>query len=159
MILCRFVHHDLLFDFDMLCQFLFFYEKGVFLLIYCLLIILLETYNDDSSIKHLIKSNIFTHISRVSFCFVCSVSAFTYEAYCIFNFQLKLCYQNTWFITFGLFMFLYVFSLILTLVLELPLRKLLKNIIFYYEGKTSKKAISTRTTSKKTKNNIVNSIE
>ena len=157
--LCRFVHHDLLFDFDMLCQFLFFYEKGVFLLIYCLLIILLETYNDDSSIKHLIKSNIFTHISRVSFCFVCSVSAFTYEAYCIFNFQLKLCYQNTWFITFGLFMFLYVFSLILTLVLELPLRKLLKNIIFYYEGKKSKKAISTRTTSQKTKNNIVNSIE
>ena len=158
-ILNRFVHRNLLFDFDLLCQFLFFYEKGVFLLIYCILIVLLETYNDDSSIKHLIKSNIFTHIARVSFCFVCSVSAFTYEAYCIFNFQLKLCYQNAWFITFGLFMFLYIFSLILTLVLELPLRKLLKNIIFYYEGNNSIKAISTRTTTQKSKNNIVNSIE
>lgn len=129
-------NNDLLIEERPFSKFLFYYEKGIFLFIFNFLILLLETYSDNSSLKHLINASIFVVFSRTSFCYLCCMNCFIYGAYCLFYFQLKLCYQNLWFISFGLFMFCYFFSLVLTILIEVPIRVSIKNLIFFIESKS-----------------------
>lgn len=128
--------NDLLIKDNAFTKFLYYYEKGIFLFIFNFLILLLETYSDDSSLKHLINASIFVVFSRTSFCYLCCLNCFIYGAYCLFYFQLKLSYQNLWFISFGLFMFCYFLSLVVAILLEVPIRVLIKNLIFYIERKS-----------------------
>lgn len=121
------------------CKLIYYYDRGVFLLFFNFLVILLETYGNESSFKHFMSASTFTSISRCGFCYCCCLSIFVYGAFILFNFQIKLCYQNLWFISFGLFMFCYVFSLIFTFLIEVPLKVLTKNILFSIEEKIDKK--------------------
>ena len=55
-----------------------------------------------------------------------------YSYYCVFNFQLKLNYQNLWIITFGIFFILCLENLILTLAFIFLFKMINKKIIKYF---------------------------
>ena len=133
------INGDLLIKLDFPCKLIYYYDRGVFLLFFNFLVILLETYGNESSFKHFMSASTFTSVSRCGFCYCCCLSIFVYGAFILFNFQIKLCYQNLWFISFGLFMFCYVFSLILTFLIEVPLKVLTKNILYSIQGKVEQK--------------------
>ena len=68
-------------------------------------------------------------LSRTNFSFINSINLLLYSYYCIFNFQLKLSFQNLWIITFGIFVIVCFENLLFTLAFVFPLKIINKKII------------------------------
>ena len=108
---------------------MFSYEGGAFTLLFCFIIILLFSQENDP--KSTGNHNVLSLIDRISFSYVNTSYLMMYSYYCTFSFQLKLTYQNLWFITCGLFIFFCVENLILTILFILPFKILLKMLLDY----------------------------
>ena len=70
--------------------------------------------------------NLFVLIDRTNFTFIHTIQLVMYGSYCIFNFQLKLSYQNLWIISLGLFVIICIINTILTAIFLLPLKAAFK---------------------------------
>ena len=110
-------------------KFMFSYEGGAFTLLFCFIIILLFSQENDP--KSTGNYNVLSLIDRISFSYVNTSYLMMYSYYCTFSFQLELTYQNLWFITCGLFIFLCVENLILTILFILPFKILFKMLLDY----------------------------
>ena len=129
--------------------------------IYLILIVLISSFSCTQFDFLSMSASSFTSISRCSLSYCCCLSVFVYGAFILFNFQLKLGYQNLWLISFGLFMFCYFFSLIFTYLIEVPLKVITKNILLFTEEDTdtmTKITVNTKTTltQKEDSNTILN---
>ena len=120
---------DLLIEFTIVYRIIYYYEKTLFLLCFMFMVVLLQTNNEESSIKQLMSARVFTTIARIDLCYVSCLSVVVYGTFCLFNFQLKLSYQNLWFLSFGLFVCCFIISLGVTILIEVPMRILVKEII------------------------------
>ena len=72
--------------------------------------------------------NLFVLIDRTNFTFIHTIQLVMYTSYCIFNFQLKLSYQNLWIITLGLFVIICVYNTVLTAIILLPFKVAFKKL-------------------------------
>jgi len=117
-----------LFEFDLKEEIVYYYERPLIILFFNLIIIFVYSIDYNIS-KRSNFFNFFIFFSRIDFSFFLTVSKFIYSLYCLYNFQLKLSYQNLFIISFGLFMNLLLFNFILTITLVLPLKLLFKKII------------------------------
>ena len=107
------------------------YETGLFILLFCILIIFLFFIKNENENKVKNHSGLYLLIDRISFSFFNCINLMLYSYYCIFNFQLNLNYQNLWIITFGLFFLVCFENLILTLAFVFVFKMINKKIIKY----------------------------
>ena len=105
------------------------YETGLFILFFCLIVIILFFIKKENENKSKNYSSLLILIERSNYSFFNSVNLLLYSYYCIFNFQLKLSFQNLWIITFGIFVIVCFENLILTLAFVFPFKIINKNII------------------------------
>ena len=105
------------------------YETGLFIFFFCLIIIFIFFIKNDNENKSKNYPSLIYLIERINFSFVNSINLLLYSYYCIFNFQLKLSFQNLWIITFGIFVIVCFENLILTLAFVFPLKIINKKII------------------------------
>ena len=130
----------LIMKFDNAIKTVFLYERTLFLSAFTFLVVLLQTNNEESSIKHLMSAKVFNTFTRIDICYVSCLNMVVSSAFCMFNFQMKLSYQNLWFLSFGLFVLGFIFSLAMTLFVEVPCRLLVKDVIRVATRKSSDSA-------------------
>ena len=122
--------NSILMPFNSWKKIVFCYETGLFILLFCFIIILIYFIKEENKPKN--YSSIFLLIERTSFSFINCINLMLYSYYCFFNFQLKLNYQNLWIITFGLFIIVCVENLVLTLFFVFLFKMINKKIIRYF---------------------------
>ena len=113
-------------------KFVLCYETGLFILLFSILIVFLFLIRNENENKVKNNSSLFILIDRINFSFFNCINLILYSYYCIFDFQLKLNYQNLWIITFGLFIFVCFENLILTLAFVFLFKMINKKIIKYF---------------------------
>ena len=106
--------------------FCYYYEKEIFSIFFCFILLMAMVYPKDSVFASLAKSNVFVIFNRIGTTFFCSSNALIYLANSLFNIKLKLTYQNLFFTNIGLFIFVVVFSILFTILYEMPFRILIK---------------------------------
>ena len=106
------------------------YESGLFVLLFCFIIILIYFIKDENKSKN--YSSFFFLIERINFSFLICINLILYSYYCFFYFQLKLNYQNLWIVTFGLFFIVCFENLILTLAFVFLFKMINKKIIRHF---------------------------
>ena len=106
--------------------FCYYYEKEIFSIFFCLILLMAMVYPKDSVFAGLAKWNVFVIFNRIGTTFFCSSNALIYLANSLFNIKLKLTYQNLFFTNIGLFIFVVVFSILFTILYEMPFRILIK---------------------------------
>lgn len=114
---------------NFIIDFIFIYEGKIFTLMFLIFLITLLLYQRDFSIKKILSSKLFTPMNRISFAFFISHDFIIVTFYALYNIQIYLNFQNTFFMTFALLVILVVFSFIAVILYELPLRILYKNMI------------------------------
>ena len=108
------------------------YETGIFLLLFCFLLIFFNFNRNENENESEDHSSLLILMERTNFSFLFTINLLLYSYYCIFNFQLKLNYQNLWIITFGLFLFVCFENLIFTLAFVFLFKITNKKIIRYF---------------------------
>ena len=108
------------------------YESGIFVLLFCIIIILIIFIRSENEQKEINKSTIINLIERTNFVFFHTINLLMYTFYCFFNFQVKYNIQNLFIVAFGLFFVVCFLNIILTLAFVLPLKVANKNIIKMY---------------------------
>ena len=119
--------NNFLLNFDFVERFISSYEGGLFTLLFCFMIILI--YSQENDPKSTGNFNVLNLIDKISFSYVNTSYLMMYSYYCTFRFQLELTYQNLWLITCGLFIFLCVENLILTIMFILPFKIVFKMLL------------------------------
>ena len=109
---------------------LYCYEAGLFILTFCFNFILIFSHEIET--KNYENFNLLNLLNQINFSYVNTIYLLTYSYYCYFVFQLKLTYQNLWFITFGLFIFFCIENLILTIIFIMPLKIVFKTFLDKY---------------------------
>jgi hypothetical protein len=107
------------------------YETGLFLALFCLIIIILFFIRNDNENKSANYSSLFILIERTNFTFFNCINLLLYTYNCMINFQLKLSFQNLWIITFGIFVVACFENLMLTLVFVFFFKVINKKVIKY----------------------------
>ena len=125
-------HHNenISLDFILSLKFIYYYESGLFIFIFCFITILLFAKEKNPKISG--NYNILTLLNRISFSYANTVYLMTYSYYCLFTFELKLTYQNLWFITFGIFFFFCLENLVLTIIFVVPFKIIFKTLLDKY---------------------------
>ena len=143
---------NLNFNYILSHKLVYYYESGLFILVFCFNTILFYTYENEN--KDIGKYNIINLIDKISFSYANNVYIMIYSYYCLFNFQFKLTYHNLWFITFGLFIFFCFENLLLTIAFGFPFKIIVKTLADKYIilNKTSLHLEEIRYTN----NNIIN---
>lgn len=108
------------------------YESGIFVLLFCIILILIIFIRSENEEKEINKSTIINLIERTNFVFFHTINLLMYTFYCFFNFQVKYNIQNLFIVAFGLFFVVCFLNIILTLAFVLPLKVANKNIIKMY---------------------------
>ena len=108
------------------------YETGPFILLFCILVIFMFFIKNEIVNKDNNYSSLIFLIERTQFSYLMCIKMILYSYYCVFNFQLKLNYQNLWIITFGIFFILCLENLILTLAFIFLFKMINKKIIKYF---------------------------
>ena len=103
------------------------YEKGIFSLIFSLLLIFLKLIADDTIISIFKNYIIFFSFEKINMTFFCCFDIFLNICYALFRFEFAFSYRNLVYIAIGLFFLNYFFNYFLTLIYEFPIRKLIKN--------------------------------
>ena len=109
---------------------LYCYEAGLFILTFCFNFILIFSYEIET--KNYENFNLLNLLNQINFSYINTIYLLTYSYYCYFVFQLKLTYQNLWFITFGLFIFFCFENIILTIIFIMPLKIVFKTLLDKY---------------------------
>lgn len=115
------------------------YSKIIYSLIFGLIFLLLITFPKDGTLHFILQTNVFVMFNRISICFFSLKNLIIYIIYCVFHFELKLSYQNLFFISLGLMFFIVLVSIILEITIEITIRKLLKKIMKKEKAKLQKK--------------------
>ena len=108
------------------------YESGIFVLLFCIIIILIIFIRSENEVKEINKSTIINLIERTNFVFFHTINLLMFTFYCFFHFQVKYSIQNLFIVAFGLFFVVCFLNIILTLAFILPLKVANKNIIKMY---------------------------
>ena len=103
------------------------YEKGIFSLIFSLLLIFLKLIADNTIISIFKKYTIFFSFEKINMTFFCCFDNFLNICYALFLFEFPFSYRNLVYIAIGLFFLYYFFNYFLTLIYEFPIRKFIKN--------------------------------
>jgi hypothetical protein len=104
------------------------YEKKIFLLAFVLLLLSVITYSGDILFTHFYSADIFGSLSRVGCCYLCIMDSLVYLFYCFYHVDLYFNYQNLFYSTFGLIIFVGFVSILITIMVELPMRMIVKAI-------------------------------
>jgi hypothetical protein len=136
-------YQSIFIPFDTIQRVVLCYETGIFIVLFCLIIIILNFIKNDNENKSKNYSSLFILIERTNFTFFNCINLILYTYYCSINFQLKLSFQNLWIITFGIFVVASFENLLLTLVFVLYFKMINKNVIRYFlNSKQSPERIS-----------------
>ena len=119
----------LLFEFNSFCLFIFHSEKFLFGILFFFLNLIIIVYPQDSLIQEILTIKNFVVLERISFCFNCVSHTLICVIFISFVHQFKISYLNTFFISIGFYLLLFLLSLILTILIEYPIRILFKWII------------------------------
>ena len=120
---------------------LYIFEKKIYILAFAGLLLLLLINTKNNLLQSLLTCQIFLIISRLSLCYICLVTSFTYLFYSYNEMQTYLNLVNLFYITFALFFFMIIASLLLMMIYEMPFRMMVKR----YFTKTKKEKILTET--------------
>jgi hypothetical protein len=101
---------------------LFYYEPGVFILLFCIIIILF--YLKSLEKKVFDSYSILNLLYQINFSYINTVYILMYTFYCYYETQFKLSYQNLWLSTFGFFFLFCIENLIITMLLVMPFKML-----------------------------------
>ena len=122
------INNKFLIKFNLIEQIIYYYEKSLIVFFYNLIIIFVYSIDYNMS-KGNNFFNFFIFFSRIDFSYIITNWKFIFSFYCLYNFQLKLSYPNIMFVSFGLFMIIFIINIILTLAIVLPFKLLFKKII------------------------------
>ena len=130
-IIIKLNHNSIYIPFNNGTKIILCYETGIFILLFCFLLIFFnfKVNENENNSEH--NSSLLILIERTNFSFLITINLLLYSYYCIFNFQLKLNYQNLWIITFGLFFVVCFENLIFTLAFVFLFKITNKKIIRY----------------------------
>ena len=117
-------------EFETTLKAFYYYESGLFILLFCFNIILF--FANDNNSKNYDNYNILNLFYQINFSYVNTIYLLMYSYYCFFGFQLKLTYQNLWLITLGLFVFFSIENLIITIIFIMPFKFLFKTLLDNY---------------------------
>lgn len=104
------------------------YEKTIFAFVFCWLLLFLLIHPKDTSFKHMIHSNIFVPLSRITTVFYCTCKMIIYISITAFNFKINLSYYDFFFAAIGLFILNILVSMVITIIYEMPVRIIIKYI-------------------------------
>lgn len=104
------------------------YEKKIFLIVFMIMLLSIITYPKDTLFKYFYSSNIFSALSRVGFCYLCSMDSLVYLFYCFYHVELHFNYQNLFYVTFGLIILLGLMNIGVLILIEIPIRMIIKMI-------------------------------
>ncbi len=102
------------------------FEKKIYILVFGTLILTLLISSKNNLLKSLLSCQIFLVISRLSFCFICLVEAFTYLFYSFNEMQIYLNFQSLMYINIALIILIMFISILLVMLYEMPLRMIIK---------------------------------
>jgi hypothetical protein len=105
------------------------YESGLFVFLFCIILILLIFIRSENVGKEKNDSSIIYLIERTNFSFFQTTNLLMYTFYCFFYFQVKLNIQNLFIVTFGLFFIICFENLLFTLAFVFPFKMLNRKII------------------------------
>lgn len=117
---------------------LFFLEKNVNAFLFIFFICLVLVFPKTSLFIKVMKSGIFTSISRIGFFMLCIFKSLVYMLLCLFEIKVYMSYSIIFYMTIGIFIIVMFFGVVLTILIELPLRILIKNILKNDEKNQSK---------------------
>lgn len=137
-ILVKHNNNSIYIPFNTIQKFVLCYETGLFIILFCILVIFMFFIKNEIENKVNNNSSLIFLIERTKFSFIMSIKMILYSYYCIFNFQLKLNYQNLWIITFGIFFIICLENLVLTLAFIFLFKMTNKKIIKYFLSRREK---------------------
>ena len=118
------------------------YEKVIFSIIFCILLIFLKLILEHSILSYFLESKFIFSFEKIKIVFFCYIETFLYSSFIIFNFKFNFTYRNLIYITIGLYVLAYIFSYIITLLFEFPIIKIIKYFTKHEKIKISQKEIN-----------------
>jgi len=115
-------------SFSIPIKILFVYENKIYILLYSLSLIAILFNNEDKFIKNLFSSKLFTPFNKIAFTYFCLQDLIIHIFYSNYNVEVYLNIRNPMFITFALFIIIFLISCILTILFEIPLRIIYQNL-------------------------------
>ena len=126
----KYQNENILLEFTVSLKIIYYYESGIFIFTFCFVTIIFYSYENES--KVIGNYNIMNLINRISFTYINTIYLMTYSYYCLYTFNLKLTYQNLWFITIGIFVFFCFENLVLTIAFIMPFKIIFKTLLDKY---------------------------
>ena len=117
--------------FNNLQKFVLSYESGLFVFLFCNIIILIIFIRRQNEGKEKNYSSFLIIIDRTSFSFYHTINLIMYTFYCFFDFQVKLNIQNLFIVAFAFFFIVFFANLIFTLAFVFPFKILNRKVIDY----------------------------
>ena len=108
--------------------FTFIYERKFLCFFFVLMVLSFLIHPKASLVKHLVHSNLFVPLNRISFSYMGAADSIVYSFYSIYNVQIYINYQNMFFTTMGLIFMITTLSTIFTVLFELPMRIIFKSL-------------------------------
>ena len=104
-----------------------YYESGLFIFTFCFNTIIF--FYDENEKRNSTRYNLLNLLYQINFSYINTIYLMMYSFYCYFDLQLKLTYQNLWFITIGLFIFLCIENIIITILFIMPFKIIFKSLL------------------------------
>lgn len=123
----KYQNENILLEFTVPLKIIYYYESGIFIFTFCFVTILFYSYENESKIIG--NYNIMNLINRISFSYINTIYLLTYSYYCLYSFNLKLSYQNLWFVTIGIIVFFCFENLVLTIAFVVPFKIIFKTLL------------------------------
>jgi hypothetical protein len=118
-----------LFELNYFIHFLYLNEKSIFVVVFCILLIILYTFKTESNIKEF-GNNIFViFFHRIGYDFYCFIEIIIYLIYSILGLNYSLTGQNLSFIAFGIIFYIMIYATISNLLLYIPVKHCLNKIL------------------------------
>ena len=124
--------------FNNLQRFVLCYESGLFVFLFCIILILIFFIRREKEGREKNYSSIIILIERTNFSFYHTINLVMYSFYCFFNFQVKLNIQNLIIVALAFFFIVFFVNLILTLGFVFPFKILNKYLIKHFVIKKSR---------------------
>jgi len=118
--------------FNDLQKFVLSYESGLFVFLFCIIIILTIFIRRENEGKEKNYSSILIIIDRTSFSFYHTINLIMYTFYCFFDFHFKLNIQNLFIVAFAFFFIVFFANLLFTLAFVFPFKILNRKVIEHF---------------------------
>ena len=114
-------------EFNTSLKIIYYYESGLFIFTFCINTIIF--FADSNEVRNSDRYNLLNLIYQINFSYLNTIYLMMYSYYCYFDLQLKLTYQNLWFITIGFFIFFCIENIIITILFIMPSKIIFKTIL------------------------------